>query len=257
LYTWGISIAIHGRTASIVSDRRTLDILDVSDLGPLEAQDIPIWNFKTTWNSILYSLSKLRTSDICKTSPVAYQLTENMGSFLQFSTLAEFGVEVNTPQEYLRNLFAASLHYFNLIMLNDADPSPYTQQAGIPFENQINGSLAMPVSHLVITRWTVYTYIAVSGLILLITCVYLAISSLRTIPETSEFAVIDALAIRCQSNLSQQQNEASTALEGTFNGIGAGDDGAILRQAKGIVIAQKMRAGNYQQSGIPLKNRNP
>lgn len=225
----------------MVADRKTNAILDVSDFGASKPQDITVEDFRLAFNSMLCPWTNATINSGCPASSTDWQLTQWIASVLLLNTAAPF---VSEPLDYLRNLFITPLYLYNT-MIDGAGLSPVPSiteiPSGVPEENLIQGSLAKPVNHLVVRRWTVVTYIAVGGFLVFLILGLLVSTIGRQVQKTSDFPVLDFSTLSIVEHDSSNQGEVPTTLDTLFKRCECGDSEAILEKVSKAKVYSKKR----------------
>lgn len=160
-------------------------------------------------------------------------------SVLLFDTVAPF---ISDPMDYLRNLFMTPLYLYNTMIDGlglTPVPSIVEIPSGIPKENLVKGSLARPVNHLVVQRWTVVTYISVGGFLVFVILGLLASTIGRQVQKTSDFPVLDFLTLSIVKQDSKEQPEMPTTFDDLFGEYESGDNERIFEQASKAKIYSK------------------
>jgi hypothetical protein len=230
---WSTFISIYHRTATVTADRSSAAILDVSDLGEPTSQNITVEDFSTAFNTMLYWYNETNSvGGVCPLVGSDWQLTGTMWSLFKTSLLA---LEVTTPMNILRNLFVTPLFTFNALVTNNNPFLPVDPNAiapGLPAENYVTGSYARPITHLVPMPWTVYTYVAVTGfIILLVSGALFYTMSKYKLPEASAFPIIDHLRVQNSKPVG-----SSRLLLEAFTEEELEDDWKLMEQAVNVSI---------------------
>jgi hypothetical protein len=228
-------LSISRRTATVYMSRDTGTILAWEDLGKPKLQNITASDFKTAFDIMIIPWSN-SSSDIPTTS-TTWQLTAQIASSLYINLAAP---ESSRSLDYLRNLFATPLYVFNPLVLSGA-PAITDVQPDLLRENYINGSYAREMIHAVPERWTVLTYVGVSGLLLLIIFLALALGTRYEGPESSLFPFVDSLGLKWIV-VDDEEKEVDDMKE-VFRAADLGDDDKILEQAGRVRVKLRYNAG--------------
>lgn len=226
-------ISIYRRKASFVASRSTGDILSVQNTGPATPQDISPEDFTKAIDTFLWPWNNGSYPQLCEIVSQQVGLNGLMWSAL---TQGMVGGASTLPLDYLRNLFATALFMFNSAYVGAPVTTSYVDiLKGLPAENYVDGSMAREVYHTVPAAWTVYAFIAVGGIILLLIWgVLLTLTPYYGVPKTSSFPFVDLLALRWE-NL-EGSTEGTDDLKNVFPGRARGDDMEVIRQAADVKV---------------------
>lgn len=227
---WSSFVATYRRKVTTASDRKTNVILAISDPTKPAIQNITAGEVFLAFNSMLCPRETVGTS-ACQAVSTEWQLTEWISSALMTAVAGPF---VSDPLDYLRDLFMTPLYIYNPQMDGiGIGPVPAIGEivSGLPDENYINGSLARPMNHLVISTCTIISYISVGGILLFWILVLLAVTITRQVLKTSNFPVVDFSTLSVAVQEGTDQPEFRTSLEELFRNCEAGDNEGILAQS--------------------------
>jgi hypothetical protein len=208
--------------------RDTGVILASQDLGKPQVQKMTAADFKTAFDIMLIPWKN--TSSSIPTSSTTWQLSVFIWSQLENNLAAAHSSEA---WDYLRNLFASPLYIFNPVMLG-ATPDTNVTEPDLPRENYINGSYAKTRTHAVPARWTVITYVAVSGSILILIFMVLGLSISYDGPEPSALPLVDVLKL--DWILLNDRNREVRQMRDIFGAIDLENDSTILDEAANIAV---------------------
>jgi hypothetical protein len=201
---WTTSMTVYRRTATVSASRINWGILDAEDLSQPTLETINPSDLFTAFDAILTFVPNESSTNQCSIDTPEYQLTEYLYIYLNQSTTPIHQIS-SAPFDYLRNLLVTPLYLCNPVVLTAAD-SATGIQPGLPQENYLQGSYAIPAQRAVPGRWTVWTYIASGGMTLLIMFAALAWASLTVKPESSSFPMADLLILATVVGNSQEDN---------------------------------------------------
>jgi hypothetical protein len=222
---------VYRRRVTAAVDWKTSVILDVSEFGAPIIQEVTVEDFKLAFDSMLCRRADSTGSLGCPEASSESQLTQWIASALLSNAPAPF---IADPWNYLRNLFMTPLYLYNPmrdgIGLSPV-PSIVEIPSGVPEENLINGSLARPVNHLVVQRWTVVTYISVGGFLVFLILGLLVSTIGRQVQKTSDFPVLDFSTLSVVKQDSKEQPEMPTTFDELLEECESGDNEKILEQA--------------------------
>jgi hypothetical protein len=188
---WSTSMVIYRRTATTTASRLSEDILRAAELGQPEVQYMHPSDFFTIYDSVF--INPLNGSgDACLTVRPEYLQTIMFYTYLNESA-TRIRQTNSQPLDYLRNVLATPLYLCNAVTLT-ASKSPHAPQSGLGEEYYTNGSAAFAQQRAVPARWTVWTYAATAGMLLLLTFVVALISCFASL-ESSSFPLVDFLTL--------------------------------------------------------------
>lgn len=237
--------SVYRRNATVSSSRATSALLSVLDVGPPEVQNITPAEFYVAFDNLLYLFNSTGTGyDFCRKVESAALLTQHL-----FITLVtSYAVQTFTPAvDYLRNMIGTILYYFNTMTSGllpgggFANPSINTIQDGLPSENLVNGSLARQVHYVAPEPWTIYAYLGVSGMFVLLVCAgYLWTISFK-LPRTPALPLLDSLRLRLEYPLQAPQPSVYPGGDwrNVFKGTNINNDREAIRAAQAIVVHLK------------------
>lgn len=225
----------------MAANRKTNAILDVSEFGAHESQDITVEDFKLAFDSMLCPWTNSTVDLGCPTASAEWLLTQWIASILMFDAAAPF---ISEPLNYLRNLFATPLYLYNT-MIDGIGLSPVPSiveiPSGVPKENLIKGALARPVKHLVVRRWTVVTYIAVGGFLVFMILGLLVSTIGQQVQKTSDFPVVDFSTLSVIKQDTRVPGEMPTTFDDLFKSCESWNSEKILEQASKAKVYSKKR----------------
>ena len=161
----------------------------------------------------------------------------------QIATTLQYDLEAPASSrswDLLHNLFATTLYVFNNVTLG-VGPDIVTVQPNLLPENYINGSYGRVRIHAVPQRWTVLTYVAVSGILLLTIFLALALGAGHDIPESSAFPFVDSLILKWV--VQGEQADGFDNMREAFQTVHNIGDGKILKQAAEIRVKLRSNIG--------------
>lgn len=183
---WTTMMAIYRRSATVVVDRATRNILQFSNLGPPSAQNIsPIDLFITIDGAILQPRNKT-TTDCTQVLP-QYYTTE---SLVNIAGLYQYDQSSTAMTGFLRNILAIPLYEFNTLMWY-SQSTLNISELNLPAENYVLGTYASSQVRNIPEMWTVWVYISIGCTILLIIMAAHGLAMRYEVPERSSFPLLD------------------------------------------------------------------
>jgi len=232
----------------VATDRNTGVLLAIQDLSAPQIQNITINEFWEAFDGMFYPFKNTTDNSTSGDPGPEETLTKWLAAALQLQpgSLASY---LSEPREIIQNIFMMPLYLYNpLIDGSELSPipSPWDVKPGLPQENYINGSFARAVDHLEISQWTAICYVAVGGFLLLFILLVLALTAGNQAQKTSDYPVVDFLALERTSFSSGDApgnegvrpggHDKSDVAE-IFVGCAAGDNRAILEASRGVRIS--------------------
>jgi hypothetical protein len=194
---WGISAAIYRLSTSLTFTRSNFYIQQIHSLGPYTKADIQPADLLTVWNAVLYPLKNITLDNIQDRATQTYALTSSITARLQAANDPN-GDGVTLGRDWLRNLLVTPLYLFQpTIAPAENTFATYTNQTqlGLPPENHITGSYCRTSRRAVPSLGTVIAYGIVAGLTLVLTAIARGTSAWQGEVSTTEFPLIDLVAL--------------------------------------------------------------
>jgi hypothetical protein len=238
-------MTVYRRKATIVASRASWNLLDVQDLSTPSLQDIGPDDLFTILDLIL---SPTQNSTVNQNSS-SYDLSNYLFQFLHL--LSKPNAQISKqPLQCLRNLLTIPLYLCNPVTFTNST-SITSPQTDLPAENQLLGADAVSATRAVPGIWTVWTYIAAAGSILLMCLVVIGVNSRIETPETSSIPFADLLVLARAHGTNGKEDGGNTAAHAKYDDLfdsvkKSGDDEGILRLACGVKVY--LKTGNVALS---------
>ncbi|KAI9648803.1 hypothetical protein NHQ30_003443 [Ciborinia camelliae] len=225
------------RNETVAASRTDMTLLKAKSLGKTLVQHIPPEDFFQAYDAILTPLDQVDDGGNCSSLTPQSQLTQYLYIYLNQSAYTP-NLSVNTPREYLCNLLATPLYLCNPLMLTSGDSADDIQE-GLPPQNYLRGSYAIPTQRAEVGSWTAWTYVALYGAILLLMLIVSAVISGYETPKSSHFPIADFLISMKPKEMiighdESERESVKIHSEDIFVGIEPGDNKEILRRADEI-----------------------
>ena len=190
---WTTSITVHRRAADVYFSRYNLTTVSIRNLSPPTAVELSpsafLHVFETTFSGNALGFSS---------NTAGQQFIFFLSNYLTFAAGSSFGnFEAGN---YLRNLFALPLYYFQPTYLSNAS-SAITEtnldqpNPALPADLYTTASLADPSYQVLVARWSVLLYTIGGALIIVCCLVVLVLGSLPQtagrVPDASMWPVVD------------------------------------------------------------------
>jgi hypothetical protein len=237
-FGWQTTMSIYRRKATFTASRISWNLLEVKDMGAPSLQDISPADLFIILDLILSPSQNAGTNQ----NSSSYDLSDYLFQFLHLSSKTNAQISAQ-PLLYLRNLLTIPLYLCNPVTFTGSS-SITTTQTDLPAENQLQGADAVSATRAIPGSWTVWTYIAFAGAILLLCYIIISINSIIETPKTSSFAIADFLMLTKAQEANRIGDGHSAAADAKMNELfetvkKPGDNAEIIKHACDIKIYLK------------------
>ena len=215
---WAISMTPYKRRATVHFARYNMSAIALSYISAA----VPITNIDPSELLSIYNGTFATRQSLL--------IVENIATYLTYSETSS--TTWNEAGFNLRNLLAAPLYYFQPTYM-----SPYVMEQGdqpnstlkdLPPEMYASACFANPSYRLLFAPWTIWTYVVVTGFLLVLSILVLILGSTVTLagktPETGLFPLVDFVAngiirkagIKIHEDSQGQKSSSNTATPSIF-----------------------------------------
>jgi hypothetical protein len=231
-------MSIYRRKATFTASRVSWNLLEVKDMGAPSLQDISPADLFTIVDLVLSPSQNATTNQ----NSSSYDLSGYLFQFLHLSSKTNAQISTQ-PLLDLRNLLTIPLYICNPVTFT-GNSSITSAQTDLPEENQLQGADAVSATRAVPGSWTVWTYIASAGTILLLCSIIIGINSIIEAPKTSSFAIADFLMLTKaheRNGIGDSSSAAGDArIDELFESVKEpGDNAEIIKRACDVKMSLK------------------